>query len=321
MGKLETYHTKAEKTNFFNLETIKTKQEFDQIVDELCDFNIESNRKKLFRGVSSSAYKLYTSGQRLWLTKELSNWSKSYQVVIRDFIENAKSWNNNLLDKFYESFGHKPYDLAVLSFLQHYQGFTPLLDFSYNFNIGLYFCLNNAKDIVSSDSYIDNFASLYVIDLEESSELDTIERKLFESINQINKIKKEYPEVSIEEVLDELFNKNLDTLFGLELLVVDDLKQFGIPIYSHTNFNIISQEGAFIFNHSSNLPLEEIFTGLDEHREGVTFILPKIRCLDIHINLKDYALEYLHSKGIVDSFVFPQEEELGKDSYKNFLKA
>ena len=91
-------------------------------------------------------------------------------------------------------------------------------------------------------------------------------------------------------------------------------------MYTNTNFNIINQEGLFIFNNHPTEPLEYLFKGKDNIEEGDTFHLTKITCIDIHKNLVEHIRALLNSKGVTNKFIYPQEEDLAWDSFIEFLK-
>ncbi len=54
-------------------------------------------------------------------------------------LKEARSWNKGVLDTFYENLGTKLNDFALFSLMQHYNLPTPLLAFTTDFNIALYF--------------------------------------------------------------------------------------------------------------------------------------------------------------------------------------
>lgn len=100
----------------------------------------DNNKTIIFRGLTEAKYKLMSSAQRFWNVEELDRLGKSYQEFIQTEIDKAKGFQNRLLEKFFDAFGHPAYDLSILSFLQHYKAPTPLIDFTYNFDSALFFC-------------------------------------------------------------------------------------------------------------------------------------------------------------------------------------
>ena len=122
----------------------------------ICEWEKKDDGKEfIFRGVNNAKFKLYNSGQRAWMGQELDIHGKNYQSFIQDEINYAKNFQNGLLIKFFQAFGHTAYDFSILSFLQHYNAPTPLLDFSYNFDCSLFFCIDEMSHYPSRD--IENY--------------------------------------------------------------------------------------------------------------------------------------------------------------------
>ncbi len=82
----------------------------------------------MFRGVNEAKYKMYNSAQRAWIENDLILNDIPYHNLINRRIIDAKSSNGN----YFKKIGIvQDNDLAILSFLQHYEPPTPLLDFTY----------------------------------------------------------------------------------------------------------------------------------------------------------------------------------------------
>ena len=161
------------------------------------------NNDLVFRGVHDAKYKLFNSAQRFWNTEELDKLGSSYQDFIQKQIDKAKAFQNNLLVKFYNAFGHVAYDLSILSFLQHYNAPTPLLDFTNNFDCALFFGTDGLMHSPSTD--IGNYFSIYSIDTRQR-EFISILSHIESSVSQINDILERNQNIEIDttNVLNEL---------------------------------------------------------------------------------------------------------------------
>jgi len=340
MGKLEYYNNLKEKEDKFrNFERIDTKEQFDSFYTSISDQLNDQMGNLFFRGVTEAKYKLYNSAQRVWITKELNNWQIEYLDIIQEIVTNAKAWCNGLLNKFYKAFGRKAYDIPVLSFLQHYGAPTPLLDWTYSLDISLFFGINDLK-YTESNIDIDNYFSIYIIvknkktgknneliDIRDIYKPDSDSNINFNNeINEDIKLKlsenkrspnrylfafKQFRQLKLFYISDFKRLKN-------KMILIEDKGSYNEKtLYSNTNFNIINQQGLFIFNSDPNIPIEDIFTG--GISEANNFSLAKINCVNIHKNLYEYIYYELFKKGITKNYIYPQEEKLASDSIKYFL--
>jgi hypothetical protein len=332
---IETYETLEEKSKYFECLTINSKEEFDELAKLWTDAkdqpSLDTGTRYIFRGLTEAKYKLFNSAQRLWNGEELSNLGRSYQNFIQAEIDNAKSFQANLLEKYYNAFGHPAYDLSILSFLQHYGARTPLLDFTYRFDSAAFFALDGLKHYPSSD--IDNYCSIYSIDTKLTSRIfpSIIDHIKF-SLSQIDQILENHPDdnIDISNVLDGIGSLKYETFNGLTLFhipgyspngysfTLKGIPHFNLVLNQH-NLNIINQAGLFVFNSDPINPLEYHFTG--ELEIGKTFHLPKIKCWNIHKSLNEYITRYLTENRPIPinrEFMFPQEELIAKTAFQKF---
>lgn len=276
----------------------------------------------IFRSVHEAKYKLYSSGQRAWLTKEIFNFDKYFDMVNK-IISTALGLRNNLLESFYDELRVLNKVMASMSFLQHYGSPTPLTDWTHNHDVGLFFTtyLNNYKESDKDD--INNYMSLYEINLrEDSKELVNIGELAQEaSIN--SNIYSKSKKFSPTDIIRQL---NINSFFTFHLFYISDFYnkvRGNFPrTYINSNLNIISQRGLFIFNASEDKPLEEIFLGIpytEDENIARTRHLHKIECYNIHKNLSEHITEYLNRKSISKKTMFPQEEEVASESFYKYL--
>ena len=290
MNEFLDYKTLNEKRNYFRPLSdnipwqVETENEFDKLYDYLIDI---SNRDKeqlytggvqnhFFRGVSNACYRMLTSAQ-LYAQKENTVWDniEQFQDYICDMLSNISA--NKYIKAYYKSLNVTTNDLLYLAFLQHYGAKTPMLDFTHNIDIALYFSIkDNIKQSDHND--IDNYNSLYLLDLDDYGSLIT---NL--SASWAN-------------------NCNTDTDFqSIKLGMLDLYRSDGNPHLKWSNIRVIAQQGALLYYNEHNLPLEVYFKN---NRMAL------IRCVNINRNLNDYIRTKINKS---QTDVFPNEETISKE--------
>lgn len=325
---IEFYPSLADKEKHFEMNNIESKDDLDK-----CIFYWRENKQNLiFRGVSDAKYKLFNSAQRYWIGEELDKLGKTYSEFIQNEIDNAKLFQNGLLTKFYDAFGHRAYDLSILSFLQHYGAPTPLLDFTYNPDCALFFGVDTLVHQASND--INNYFSIYAID-KRQQQFASLVTHLETSIKQIDNLLNEYEndntKIDTEEVLNNIESLNYRYL--------EDLKLFYLPgynskarvfqinkrptfklVYNQHNLNVINQQGLFVFFSDPNHPLEDYFTGNLKNFNQI-FNLSPIKCWNIHKSLNEYVKKYLAEISPIPinrEFIYPQEEFIAQKAFVQY---
>lgn len=324
---IDVYPSLADKASNFQHTIIDNKGQLDDLIHRWT--TVDNTKKFIFRGTVDAKYKLYNSAQRAWKTYELHSLGKTFQDFIQTEIDKAKSYQRNLLIKFYNAFGHHAYDLSILSFLQHYGAPTPLLDWTYNFDNALFFGIDGLRHYPSND--IDNYFSVYAIDT-RWNEFISIASHLESELEQIDRILEKYPEVDAEESLKQIGKLQYAFFHQLKLFYLPGYTSGGIffginnkptfkLVYNQHNLNVINQEGLFVFNSDPDHPLEDYFKGPDEYSFDSTFNIPKIICWDIHKSLDEYVKRHLiegRPIPIDKDFIYPQEEDIAKTAFRDF---
>ena len=207
MANLKYYHSIEEKSEKFNYFKIDTKNDFDKTYDKLLkQYKDQENKNLIYRGCNNATFKLYNSAQRHWIQKESNNWGIDFHDFIKQEIDNAKSWQDGLLVKFYKSFGHTTaYELAVLSFLQHYAAPTPLLDWTYSFDNSLFFAIDGLKQNESDG--LENYCSVYIISKGHNyNELINYADLHEQAKTRLEEIKEKYPQADSSD-LDKKYSE------------------------------------------------------------------------------------------------------------------
>lgn len=325
MATLPTYPNLETKGNYFDQRIINTKEQVQELfIGNMKDYIAqEKSHRFIYRGVTNARYKIYSSAQRNFAEKELSNIT-TFDDLIAGTINQALNYQDGLLRKYLQGF-NIPYDIPVLSFLQHYGAPTPLIDWTYNSEIAVFFTTDGQKHNASNVD-IDNYFSIYCIDKNAcGGDLMNISSWLANTLGDISDIIEEHPEADATEVVNRYNQFSYFTFRDLILFYVSDFERHAnIPaITSQSNLNIINQQGLFIFNASENEPLESYFGTRRDPYSG----LPRIKCFDIHKSLFYYVLneitEVRRNAGLIPltrEFIYPQEEDIAKKAFENYLK-
>ena len=297
MAKLPVYKTIAQKNTFFKV----SKSHQNNKIDSTKKFNgwyneftsrIEREQieeRYFFRGMGEAKHKIFNSAQRLWLTTEIGSWKTDakYEDFIQRFIDTSKkdSLFKRVFD-FYKVKGGR-IDFPMLSIIQHYGGPTPLMDWSYDLDVALFFATEHITNNETPTNEIDNYFSIYIIN-KEKTEIQSIGK--FDSIT--------YP--ALKKVFERAKTANPDTrkLFYLSDYEADNIKE---PLTTIYNQNIIPQKGVFIFNPSHEKPLEAYFEKSINHDPYMS----QFMCYNIRKDLAEYIRRKIASKGIIKNLIYP----------------
>lgn len=313
--KLPEYASMTEKKEHFNYVKIDTKD----VLDTHLGFLLSDRSNCIFRGVGEAKYKLFTSVQRHWIGCGLGRVT-TIDLLVDTLIRNIRK--NEILDQYYSALNIIPTDLLYLGVLQHYAAPSPLLDFTYDYRIALYFATCNTA-IPYTDNEINDYCSLYYIDLA------TCGAKLVR-LDDYLQAKLEWEKREIESCLEYgVKPPNLDTIIkwlrpddcmdrglcDVKMMFVDaphNFKRLTTPWTRESlywaNLNIVAQQGCFLLYNNDDVPLEEYFGAED-----------KIWCLDIHKSLIEY-IRARYLQDLSESKLFPDMRQLAQDAYRSFLR-
>lgn len=311
--KLPEYRSIEEKKPMFDHVKIDDKKTLTNHLDHL----LADNSPCIFRGVREARYKLFTSVQREWITNGLGRHT-TINDLVGSLLNNIRQ--NTKLNDYFQSMNIVQTDFLYLSLLQHYSAPTPLLDFTHDHRVALYFATAGLTTAYTGND-IDNYFSLYYIDLDKvgGTRLTRMDDFLIRGLERGKKFceefAKEHPDILIDKsLLDNLdqFTKWKDNLAEVPLAFVDNPK-FAQPVTTPctkqmlywSNLNIIAQEGCFLLYNNQDIPLEEYWNN------------SIVGCLDIHKSLVD-SVRKNYLSGITHDTVFPDVTRLAQQAYTDW---
>ena len=124
--KIPNYLSLDEKKNSFkDYRCINNIHDFKQWYESL------RNDGSIFRGMSESKYKNYTSAQRHNIMADYEDLPFQTQTMLE--LDELRKSNDKLLERHCKNLRMPCTDLYLLSFAQHYGGIAPMLDFTEDF--------------------------------------------------------------------------------------------------------------------------------------------------------------------------------------------
>ena len=297
MAQLPEYNELAEKAKYFRNGDMRIAYNIDGIFTKLEEFYATGDF--IFRCCSEAKYKLYNSAQRYYITNEIYKQVSSndipahYDNFISDLIVECKGWNNETVKKLLiKNKIHEENSLAYLSYMQHFGALSPLLDFTFDPYIALFFAVDNIS-YTPSDNEIDNYFSIYYTYQNAT---------IFEAWKSTFNITA--PNLSQGNIPYSDVNQNV-----MHILLPDNE---GYQILNNTN--IINQRGLFFYNNSPLQPLEEKyfeFADLVKQNLGQKMFDHLLmheqfaNCFNIHKSLVPYIKDVLAAKGITKEYIYP----------------
>lgn len=338
MSKLSFHSNLEDKKDSFNqidltYYKIDTVTQFNSWYDYIKKFNTEEEPYgNFFRGMNEAKYKLYNSAQRYWNQNNLCELKPELPYInkIQDMLDKAKS--NTLLQQVFEYYDitDNEMDFPLLSILQHYGAPTPLMDWTYNIDIALFFAIQNLNKY-EGENVIENYISIYCICKSTHqnfilNNLNYISANIFPSVrclsNFLNSDKVVYIsdfEISNFEnaVLDSKIQEEVEKQ-SAEISKKSRVKQIRSikPLTTYYNLNILAQKGIFIFNPHASKPLEE-FAQVDRIKNSDE----RIFCYNINKNLVELIKLEIGKSKIDDLFIYPDLKKYANSILDDYIQS
>ena len=316
--RLTEYSNLAFKQQYLKQIVINTPKEFDSWFKDFAEENY------IYRGSCEAKYMNYTSAQRDWITKE---WTKSLQIPFEEYVDRliSKIASNSLLLEYFRSLNIWPNDILWLSFMQHYGMPTPLLDFTKDLRVGLFFGTDGLKHNPSNVD-VDNYFSVYALYCTDT--IFPVDKLFANGIANGQRMVEEYKKQNPEVQIDDSILQNIDQmtkwikkdgirdgLFTMPFLFIPNpldaqivestLKQ---RLY-WSNPNIVAQKGCFVINSSDNVPLEEAIA-----KNGKN---PLMISIDIHKSLAEY-IKKTYIPNLNHDNIYPKFKKQADMAYDEF---
>ena len=328
---ISEYQSTLQKSNSFVQENIDTEEQFDKIYDE---FKIKTDT--LFRGQNEAKWRLYNKLQRLWITEKLFENGKSYQTLIERLVETGNiEFGEQIKKLLMANHIDTENSVSVLSYLQHHGCPTPLLDWTYKFQIALYFALDGLTNNPGTIE-IGDYCSVYFIeekDLEEANLRDIIFQALdSQEAPELQRLIARFSNgdgekekaMQVHFAGRKVFDRNKLNGAGLisHMTKVKHIIDYPILYFSdkdkdseilfslNNNRNILNQVGVFMWNSDPSKPIEmvgdELYKEgkLEDEKGDYRFC----HCFNIHKRLEGYIRKRLEADGITKEFIYPNPD-------------
>jgi len=309
------YLSHEEKRRYFDLHVITSNSEFEHLFKELLPQKYKTGG--IWRGSPESAYKLYNTFQRenSCLEEPIDDVLGFVKLLAQEF----DIWDSKkITSKFFKNLGKEQVPLySKLSFLRHCGIPSPLLDWTRDTDIALFFATNNFNrrtTKVISDTELSDYFSIYFMDKEHCyyQYNSKVSSEYFKS-NSLESLEKRYHFFKL--ILPR--RKKANSIFNNEKFIYEHIKCNPIQRISDecndfvnhstmTNLNIKAQNGLFILNMHPSLALEEAILDRASKMSNNDYLLKQaydnhirnFSCFDIHKKFIPQISENLKSKDI-----------------------
>lgn len=256
-------------------------------IGTLLKFIFKIRQPMFYRGLCDASYKQYSSIQRYCDGKGYKGSFHNYEQRLIDATEAI--FKNNTSSMSYN-------ELSILSFLQHYGCWTPILDFSTDLSTALFFALDGVVAYKKNNDLSD-YISIYAVTQKQQQDLSNMQ----DIIDQC--------QVPIEKRYLATYKMAVGWDTPIELC-----DQFVCDSYNYlklTNKNILAQNGLFILNPSNNKTLEEWFDGrtfeeCDYNTDKLFY--GKMHCWDINKKFIKLLKVYLFFKRKNQKTIYPDKK-------------
>lgn len=305
MAEVPRYKSFFEKLQVF-VNHVRMTKEFQ--VDAFFKLMQEERHKEYFyRGLSRASYKLYTTGQRYWIEKDLGTSDRfpDHHHMYQGFLHHLKSSAHMPFAELFKRWGlSKDDDLALLSFLQHAGAPTPMLDMTEDPFVALYFASTGSSDVSGDNFETDEYFSVV-----------TFPRRAAKAMNREYKRAVDLHRPRPDMDAGKVYAQYMFFSEGLALVLhPDELQEIlgegrGQVV---NNLNIINQKGLFVYTSTADLPLMELIRHNEARNPSPPpterLISSSIRCVDIHRALAGYVQDKLAAlqPAINEDFIFPK---------------
>lgn len=320
---MREYNSFDEKVSHFkNCKKVHTVRELKDVVEELDHEMRQKELHTVFRGVNESRYRLFNSFQRLWNTRKFGELGVEPLQAAQSMLNQFN--RGHVVRKYLKQLGVIYNDWLMLSFLQHYGAASPLLDFSKNYKVALFFACKDVEFYESANE-LGDYISIYYY-----RNVDVIREKIAQSIVNIAKsaVRDVSPSKSIKtKIWEETLSFSKVFEAGNRVLVLptysnrtsikNKMNQV-ITTYTTANMNVTSQEGEFVCNMEIVNPLEELFQKKTDEGKVVKYI----SCVDIHKGLIDYIIrKYLGgTMDVATMNYFPSEYAIAQQAQQFWMQ-
>ena len=201
----ESYKSLEEKQQYWNANAVNPHLHYDGHIDTIEQFEgfiatMNGQTNCIFRGLNEAKYKLFTSLQVHYLKNAFP--FNAREFVAREISE-LKGAHGQLFPRYFRAMDIAETDFLYLSLMQHYSAKTPFLDFSYSLNKALFFAQDGYQDNLSSND-IDNYVSLYWIDVNETKGFELIDiiqwypQQLERALDMLKNLIESHPNINVD---------------------------------------------------------------------------------------------------------------------------